>query len=164
MITYVFLDTEWADDAGRDLLSIAMVSADGRRELYIEVESIPANPKVFAVEVVIPLLDRGTTMQSVTDIGKTVFEFISNFRSLAILSDHRNDLRILRELLGDERWTMLSRSGLITTCLNKDQIMQASIDAWFKDEVSGSKKKHHALHDARALRHAWCLATGNSSC
>ncbi|VEB42735.1 Uncharacterised protein [Chromobacterium violaceum] len=39
----IFLDTEYTNMADRDLISLAMVSEDGKQEIYIEIEDFPKN-------------------------------------------------------------------------------------------------------------------------
>ena len=59
-VTYLFLDTEWADPEGRELVSLALVSQDGEAVFYAERDPLPVNPTGFVKDSVYPLLDRGS--------------------------------------------------------------------------------------------------------
>lgn len=60
MATHLFLDTEWADLAGDELVSLALISGDGRLRFYAERGPLPPEPTRFVEESVYPLLDRGS--------------------------------------------------------------------------------------------------------
>jgi len=44
----LFLDTEWNNDAARELVSIALVSEDGTKEFYSERDPLPEPPASFS--------------------------------------------------------------------------------------------------------------------
>jgi hypothetical protein len=48
----LFIDTEFADQTARELVSIALVSQDGRFEFYAERDPLPAAPSDFVRTVV----------------------------------------------------------------------------------------------------------------
>ena len=56
---YFFLDTEWADPIGSELVSLALVSEDGAYRFYAERDLLPTTPTDFVRHVVYPLLERG---------------------------------------------------------------------------------------------------------
>lgn len=58
-MTRLFLDCEWADTRGSDLVSIGLVADDGQHRFYSEVSPLPPNPTHFVSEVVYPLLEHG---------------------------------------------------------------------------------------------------------
>lgn len=45
--TYYFLDTEWADVMGGELVSLTLVNESGDREFYAEPASLPEGPTDF---------------------------------------------------------------------------------------------------------------------
>jgi hypothetical protein len=45
--TYLFLDTEWADLPGEELVSLALISADGRDQFYAERDPLPSDATDF---------------------------------------------------------------------------------------------------------------------
>src|SRR3546814_11304467 len=57
--TRLFLDCEWADNLGSELVSIALISEDGAQRFYAEVNPLPKQPTDFVRYVVYPLLDHG---------------------------------------------------------------------------------------------------------
>jgi hypothetical protein len=50
----LFIDTEFAEQTARELVSIAMVSQDGRFEFYAERDPLPVTPSDFVRTVVYP--------------------------------------------------------------------------------------------------------------
>ena len=58
---YLFLYCEWADVLARDLVSTAIVSIDGLRYFYGEIDVLPPDPTPWVRAVVYPLLDRGNS-------------------------------------------------------------------------------------------------------
>jgi 3' exoribonuclease, RNase T-like len=161
-MTYVFLDTEWADEHANQLVSLALVSEDGTREYYAEVDPLPSDPKRFVVDAVYPLLERGDKALPLNEVASTVADFLITLPAPAVLADHINDLRLLRALLAGERWERLLQSGLIATRMIKDSRMREISDAWFCEDPARISRRHHALVDAHALRHTWRVVTGRA--
>jgi hypothetical protein len=58
-MTYLFLDTEWADSTGSELVSLALVSENGIHRFYAERDPLPDVATDFVRSVVYPLLERG---------------------------------------------------------------------------------------------------------
>nr|WP_254894379.1 3'-5' exoribonuclease [Xanthomonas citri] len=59
-----FLDTEWADPMGSELVSIGLVSEDGVHRFYAERAPLPDRPTDFVQHVVYPLLQGGSCLMS----------------------------------------------------------------------------------------------------
>lgn len=55
----VFVDIEWENETTRELVSLALVTQDGRHRFYAERTPLPKAPSTFVREVVYPLLERG---------------------------------------------------------------------------------------------------------
>ncbi|NYZ62007.1 3'-5' exoribonuclease [Luteimonas sp. SJ-16] len=157
---YFFLDTEWADAHATRLVSLALVSAEGERELYLELDPPPADPKPFARDVVYPLLEGGSSALPAAQLRQQLFNFLSASPCAAVLADHHHDLGLLRRFLGPEVLDRLHDRGLILTRCHKDERMQQLTEAWFASSPERAHTRHHALNDARALRYAWCVVTG----
>lgn len=60
----VFLDAEWADNDTLELVSLGLVSQDGRHRFYAERHPLPAAPSPFVASDVYPLLVRTPTRLS----------------------------------------------------------------------------------------------------
>ncbi|WP_394002614.1 hypothetical protein ACF3M1_16835 [Luteimonas sp. WGS1318] len=158
-MNYVFLDTEWADEAATELVSLGMVTEIGGHEWYGEVDPLPSNPKKFAEEEVYSLLERGSAAHSLDELAMHAADFLMQIDSPAVLADHANDLRLLMNLLKGARWIALKKHGLITTKMLKDARMRGLTEAWFAQPTAIAHRRHHALNDARALRYSWQVVT-----
>ncbi|MCD9127675.1 3'-5' exoribonuclease [Luteimonas fraxinea] len=163
-MTYIFLDTEWADAGGSDLVSLALVADDGVRELYLEVELLPETPTEFVASTVYPLLERGQRVASVAEFSSRVRSFLNEAAPAYVLADNRNDLTLLKHVLasgadGRREQHPIQVKPIVMTEMLKDQAFQQRIEGWFAASPERAKLRHHALTDARALRYAWMLAT-----
>ncbi|MBU8974516.1 3'-5' exoribonuclease [Lysobacter sp. MMG2] len=164
--TYLFLDTEWADVMGSELVSIALVSEDGEREFYAERDPLPSFATDFVRHAVYPSLDRGTVAMSDAEMTTALRRFLFSIRQSYVLADYPIDLQLLKYVLAgfdlpDEHaaacgpipspvMTLMGREGLTTVLL----------EDWFAAHPEQAKRRHNALVDARALRMAWMAATG----
>lgn len=162
---YLFLDTEWADTDGTELVSLALVSEDGQRTFYGEREPLPTDVTDFVQHMVYPLLDRNEAAMSDAAMTTALRRFLSDIRDPYVLADHPNDLQLLKFALAGfdlpepeasacgpvpaPVMTLMSRNGL-TTLLLED---------WFAAHPDQAARRHHALVDAQALRMAWLGAT-----
>lgn len=81
----LFLDTEWANDATRELVSLALINVDGTRRFYAERDPLPSAPSTFVRSVVYPLLDRGTAALPDVAFGKALIDFIVGFDQPTIM-------------------------------------------------------------------------------
>lgn len=93
--TYLFLDTEWADVLGAELVSLALVSADGRHRFYAERNPLPANPTDFVKVAVYPLLDRDDTALSDAAFTTELRRFLCAIDAPCVLFDYFNDRALL---------------------------------------------------------------------
>lgn len=64
MSELLFLDTEWATDANRELVSLALVNDDGRKRFYAERTPLPEVASSFVRKFAYPLLERGDSALS----------------------------------------------------------------------------------------------------
>lgn len=164
--TYLFLDTEWADVTGSELVSIALVSEDGQREFYAEREMLPPIATDFVRHAVYPLLDRGEAAMSDVAMTTALRRFLAGIRQPYVLADYPIDMQLLKYVLAGfdlpdpeaaacgpipvPVMTLMLREGLTTLLLEE----------WFSSHPDEAARRHHALVDARALRMAWLAATG----
>lgn len=161
--TYLFLDTEWADANGVELVSLALVSEDGTHEFYAEREHLPEHPTEFVKARVYPLLDRGDAILSDGEMTAALRSFLERVALPYVLADFPNDLKLLHLVLdgfpdGTSRTTNRP-SSLVTTLMWRDKKMSAALERWFATRPDLAAKRHHALVDAQALRMAWLAAT-----
>ena len=165
-LTYLFLDTEWADPLARQLVSLALVSEDGLREFYAEINPLPQSPTDFVQHVVYPLLDRGSSAMQPPDFTKSLRHFLSSVSEPCVLADHPNDLSLLQHAIAgfDLIDAQAQACGPIPRpvyCrMLKDGITQLVLEDYFDAHPEAKRRRHHALVDAQALRMAWLALTG----
>lgn len=159
-LTYLFLDTEWADDQGNGLVSLALISEDGHHRFYAECAFLPPSPTRFVAEVVYPLLQRGTVALDGPALREALCTFLGTFPQAYVLADYPNDVRLLRAVLAGDGTDSRSIPGLVTTVMEKEGSTAEWVEAWFVAHPNLAARRHHALVDAQALRMAWRVATG----
>lgn len=148
-----FLDTEFMEDGHViDLLSLALVAEDGR-ELYVEnAEAAIEFANDFVVEHVTPHLGPVEGRISRAAIKRALLDFIGDDPHPVFVSDYASyDWVALCQLFGKmidlpKGWPMF--------CLDLQQVLHH--EPSLADLLPGrDKPRHHALDDARWLRHAW---------
>jgi len=160
---YLFLDTEWADAAGAELVSLALISEDGRHCFYAECAQLPAAPTPFVAEVVYPRLERGAAALDERTLREALRTFIEELAPAYVLADFPNDIRLLRAVLAGDGTDLRPGPELITTVMDKEGDTAKWVEAWFGAHPGLAARRHHALVDAQALRMAWRVVTGRIS-
>lgn len=144
----VYLDTEFADwdDPDTDLLSIGMVAEDGR-EFYAEHTDFDRRKVTTFVKLeVLPQFGAPNTPRlDAIQLKKAVLAWLHTIPEPLIVVDYDGDKNLLVRLLGEDL-----PDGLAVANIYNDQISRALNDYFLHHEVT----RHHALHDARALRWA----------
>lgn len=165
---YLFLDTEWADLAGTELVSLALVSADGAHRFYAERDPLPAKPTRFVEEQVYPLLDRGPAALGDEKFTETLRRFLRSVNAPSVLFDCHTDGFLLRHALagfGDS--VIASNQGLpvrpVLTLMHRGFDFTALLEAWFAADPARAARRHHAAVDAEALRATWLLVTDSEA-
>ena len=146
----LFLDTEFTGLNQRHprLISIGMVSEAGR-EFYAELpmESYYKNCSPWTTQNVLPLLTGGDCIMQPDVLRQRLAEWISEFGDVRIVTDAPAfDFVFLRSTL--YRWpaNIDPKPVWFDTILAVEQ---------FESYFTTDKPRHHALHDANALRQAW---------
>lgn len=156
----LFLDTEWADQAGHELVSLALVSEDGEHRFYSEVATLPERPTDFVRQVVYPLLDRGCADKSPFDFTKGLRGFLAQFERPFVLFDYRTDVTLFRYALGgfhlqvSTLLTLPPEPAVVTTLVLREDVRNG-IDRYFSNNPALAHRKHHAAVDADAFRWAF---------
>ncbi len=165
--TYLFLDCEWADVLGAELVSLALVSADGERRFYAERDPLPEQPTDFVRAVVYPLLDRGAVALPEVEFTTELRRFLCDTPAPCVLFDYPNDGALLRYAIAGFDLPDLDADAcgpyplqLVTTKLAKEGLIATLLEDWFQAHPAAAARRHHSLVDAEALRQAWCAATG----
>jgi hypothetical protein len=160
MPSYLFLDTEWADPAGVELVSIALISEDGRQRFYAECSQLPEAPTPFVADVVYPLLERGAASMDASALREALWKFLTSNAPAYVLADYPNDIRLLRSALAGCSNDEQLPSGISTTVMDKEGRTAEWVEAWFRSRPKLAARRHHAMIDAQALRMAWRVVTG----
>jgi hypothetical protein len=160
-VTDLFLDCEWADVFATELVSIALVSMDGKKQFYAEREVLPADPTPWVVAVVLPLLERGDRAKPDAAITRELRAFVAGIDHPRICYDFAADRELcqrvlegtgapptdgLEPLLDSVRWHLMTDTG-------------AALERWWSEHPA-ERRRHHALADAKALRAAWLSLWG----
>ena len=159
---HLFLDTEFTDAnlLKAELISLALVSEDGARELYLERNPLPERYSVFVRHHVIPLLDRGPSAVPDHEFTRRLRAFMRASKEPIVFCDYPGDkflmqvglagFTLLHSALADcgpipaIRWNIVDEPELV-----------ARIERWFA--AHGEARRHHALIDARAFRDCWLV-------
>lgn len=146
----LFLDTEWADAAGSELVSLALVSEDGRCKLYVERDPLPPAGSDFAEHVVYPLLERGWPAIPIEELAERVWAFLATKAPVEVLADHPNDFALLRRVLAQA-----SAPVEWVPVLVDQSDVRGHIETYFDRHPDRRRFRHHAAVDADALRWAF---------
>jgi len=165
---YLFLDTEWADTNAKDLVSLALVSDDGKRCFYAERDPLPTSPTEFVARVVYPLLERGPTARRDVAFCCELRAFIAQDTEAFILFDHAHDGELLLhalcgfELNQDALATCVPYVSPNMTLMHRDYAMTTAMESWFATHPEDKARRHHARVDAHVLRLGFLAVTGRT--
>lgn len=164
----IFLDTEWADNAGRKLVSMGLVSEDNQHRFYSEVSPLPKDPTNFVRSVVYPLLEHGYSARQTADFTRDLRAFLARFDTPFVLFDHPVDGTLFRYALDGfdlsvEALGKLSPAPEVAaTHIASDEVRQG-IELYFDKHPDLAPRRHHAGVDAEALRWAFLAAASCAS-
>jgi hypothetical protein len=140
-----FVDAEFQDSTFT-LISLAIVSEDGKREFY-EVLDTSAITDEWVKANVIPILGKKPVTYEV--FQDKLATFVKQFPGMTIIADHINDIAYFSRALTKEKgeWIMIQPLTFIVD-----------------DELSAKKAVilHNALSDARAIRDSYLVKEGLS--
>lgn len=154
----LFLDTEWADANGQQLVSLALLSEDRAHRFYAEVDPLPANPTLFVRTVVYPLLQRGDAALGPAQFTGRLRAFFAALPApRSVVFDCINDAALLRFALAGFG---LPDVGLGATVEIEEVLLSQfaiadGIETYFEWHASARQRRHHAGVDAEALRRAF---------
>lgn len=153
--TRLFLDAEWADDSGHELVSLALVDDSGEHRFYAEIDPLPSKPTDFARFVVYPLLERGWSAMQKADLSRSLQRFMDGLEKPVVLYDHPADWALLSSALG--RFVdpgSADHCAVANVLLHRNE-MAPLIEIYFHDHPASASFRHHARIDAEALRWAY---------
>lgn len=152
---HLYLDCEWADVFASELVSIALVSLNGKHEFYAERAELP-EPTPWVQAVVFPLLERENKALSDADMTRALRSFFASIEAPVVHFDYGADRMLCQQVLdgfgqldadalGPKpqglRWQLLTDMG-------------PTMVRWWNAHPEEHSRRHHALVDARALRAA----------
>lgn len=164
--TYLFLDTEWADEIGTELVSLALVSEDGQHRFYAERDPLPKHPTEFVRSVVYPLLNGNGSAMTDQVMTRNLRSFLTSVPEPSVIADYPNDLALLKHAISGFHMSN-SEAALcgpsprpVMTTMLKEGRMGKLVEGYFRSHPESAARRHNALVDAEALRIAWLIVTG----
>ena len=156
----LFLDTEWENGATHELVSLALVSQDGRHRFYAERDPLPARPSAFVREVVYPLLNRGSAALGDPTLTRELRAFLAQVEAPLVLADSSLDLTLLARVLSGFDQPDLPPPPAYRSMLITFGDVQMRVEDYFENHPQARARRHHAMVDAEALRWAFEAAIG----
>lgn len=163
-MTRLFLDVEWADNLGSELVSLALVDETDQHRFYSEVSPLPKQPNDFVRHVVYPLLDHGYHARQQFDLTRDLRAFLARIPEPYVLYDYHVDGTLIRYVLDgfdlpDSALAQLPPPPpVVLTLIAERDAVRRQIDRYFSEHPELLGRKHHALVDAEALRWAFLEA------
>lgn len=153
----VYLDTEFTQFTQPELISIGLAAEDGR-EFYAVMKSFPRQHcSAFVREVVLPIIEHwpSTTLDR-SELRQSLKQWLNEAAEpLKIVCDFATDADLLIELIDGNTDHVLRKFNItgftVLSATQCEQITDA-LDSYFDEPRQWPR--HHALEDARALRHA----------
>jgi hypothetical protein len=146
----IFVDTEFTSLKEPYLISAGLVTESGR-EMYFELAGVsPAVCAPFVLQAVLPLLDGRVLTPS--QAARVVNDFLAPYREVQFFCDApRYDIELMRPFLpGGLVWSVAVPSF-------ETEADEQAYEAAYTQAFADGLRRHHALDDARAMRHAWLL-------
>jgi hypothetical protein len=150
----LFLDTEYTGygQAAPQLISLALVTEDGKREFYVEIADTwrVADCTEFVKRYVLPRLD-GPCRATVRARAELRAWLAGSPRNVQVACDSATDFKFLLGLLGSPRPVNLAPAYFDLRPLIDTTVYDRSVAAYYETD----QRLHHALADARAYRRGW---------
>lgn len=155
----LFLDTEFTGLGQRNprLISLGLVSEDGRHTFYAELPSDTYLPECapWVRENILPLLDGGDHILQPDELRQRLVEWIGALGVVRIVTDAPDyDFALLKAALGTLPENVDSKAiwfDSYTLGSAHQELLESYREGYFRSR----KPAHHALHDAQALRRTW---------
>lgn len=159
----IFLDCEFTDFNDCELLSIGMVSEDGRYEFYAErTDYTDSWCNDFVRKEVLPLLGQFPGVACTrNELNRRVWEWFAILPShVQLASDSTHDRDLLWDAFGEGLPENLDRKVFDLRPLIDTSIFN---DAVCRFHEQSNQPRHHALYDAHAHRAGWIAWMDNPS-
>lgn len=149
----LYLDCEWADVLASELVSIALVSADGVHTFYAERDPLPTDPVPWVRSVVYPLLERGVAAMDDATLTRRLRDFLASLSKPSIHYDFGHDRSLCQYVIDGLEVSEPQGPIPAVTWVRLDGL-HAACEHWWREHPELCGKRHHALIDAMALRGA----------
>lgn len=152
----LFLDCEWADAHAEQLVSLVLISEDGKHRFYGEMSPLPSRPTMFVQAVVYPLLEHGWVSMRADDMAQSLRRFLAQHHEPIMIFDQPDDGNLLRHALqGSSIQSELHSMPAYRETLVPRESIAPFIERYFLERPDIARRRHHAGVDAEALRWAW---------
>lgn len=155
----IFIDTEFADIAANEWVSIGFAPFDAEREcFYVERKVLPVATQ-FVREVVYPLLQRDQAAMPDAMAADELRRYLNAFpQPVAIAFDHPVDWKVLIDVLNNPqaRAPMPDIEAVDISKLGAAYWLE--LDELWERDAERRKRRHHALVDATVQREAYIAA------
>jgi len=151
----VFLDTEFTDFIDIDLISIGLVSEDGKRSFYAErIDYRRDACSDFVGHAVEPLLGKDPAAACTRDeLCRRLVSWLSSLEGTILLAcDSQHDIDLLLDAVDGNLPPNVKARPLRLANHRTDPLFNEAECRFYAQE---GIHRHHALHDAQALRAAW---------
>jgi hypothetical protein len=151
----LFLDTEFTDFIDIDLISIGLVSEDGRAAFYAERNDYRREAASdFVRDAVLPHLGHQPEAScSREELTRRLYDWLQGFSgTVRIACDSTHDRDLLWDALDDGLPSNLEPTVLKLAWRSEDRIFSEAVCKYY---AQPGRPRHHALHDAKALRLGW---------
>jgi hypothetical protein len=150
----LFLDTEYTgfDSPTPRLISLGIVTEDGQREFYVELNDTwtEADCSQFVKRGVLPVLD-GNAVSLEQARARLLDWLAASPRSVRVACDSQTDFRFLMTLIGDTTLRNLAPAPFDLRPLIDTVVYHEAVMTYYRTD----NREHHALVDARAYRKGW---------
>lgn len=158
----LFLDTEFSGLSQRwpRLISIGLVSEDGEHSFYAELPTECYLPECtsWVRENIVPLLEGGDCVMEPDTLRHRLSDWLSRQGDARIATDAPDfDFAFLSAAVGV--WPAnVARKAIRFDSYALGSAHRDFVDAGRASYFESGMPAHHALHDAKALRHTWLQA------
>lgn len=151
----LFLDTEFTDFIDIDLISIGLVSEDGHHAFYAERNDyrIDAASDFVRVAVLPQLGKRPDAICSREGLTLRLYDWFRTLpEQVSIACDSAHDRDLLWDAFEEGLPLNLDPRLVELAWLSEDPRFNAAVERYY---LNSGFLRHHALHDASALRAGW---------
>lgn len=154
MSELLFLDTEWATDAVRGLVSLALVNADGSKHFYAERDPLPAVASSFVRHTVYPMLERGDVALPDHLFAERLRAFVASCNNPRIHFDALLDRVLLGQAMSEWGQNLRGAPAFVPVFIERNDVGE-EVELYFQNNAVALARRHHAGVDAEALRYAF---------